>query len=167
MLTQRGRYALKALIYLAQTEGSERPRQIGAIAAEEQIPRKFLEAILVDLKRARLVESVRGQAGGYRLARPAEEIMFGDIIRATDGPLALVPCVSKLFYRRCDDCVDEATCAIRHVMAGVRDTVSGILDQTSLADAIRVGAGERAPHAGDGADGADAADAKDAAETLA
>lgn len=147
MLTQRGRYALKALICLAHAAEEERPKQIGAIAADEQIPRKFLEAILVDLKRARLVESVRGQAGGYRLARAPEEIMFGDIIRATDGPLALVPCVSKLFYRRCEDCVDEATCAIRHVMAGVRDNVSNILDQTSLADALRIGSGERSPEA--------------------
>jgi Rrf2 family protein len=138
LLSQRARYALKALVHLARQDSSEGPRQIAVIAASEQIPRKFLEAILVDLKRARLVESVRGQAGGYHLARPAEEISFGDIIRATDGPLALVPCVSKAFYRRCDDCHDEATCAIRHIMADVREGVSAILDQTSLAEATAI-----------------------------
>jgi Rrf2 family protein len=135
LLSQRARYALKALLYLARDETDDAPRQIGTIAASERIPRKFLEAILVDLKRARLVDSVRGQAGGYRLAQPAAQITFGDIIRATDGPLALVPCVSKLFYQRCLDCHDEATCAIRHIMAGVREEVSSILDQTSLAQA--------------------------------
>lgn len=138
MLSQRARYALKALLHLARARGSDAPRQIAVIAASEQIPRKFLEAILVDLKRAGLVESIRGHTGGYRLARAPQEISFGDIIRATDGPLALVPCVSKLFYRRCEDCHDEATCAIRHIMAGVREGVSGILDQTSLADAAKL-----------------------------
>ena len=134
MLSQRGRYALKALTHISRADGAE-PRQITAIAEAENIPRKFLEAILVDLKRAHLVESVRGKNGGYRLARPAEAISFSDIIRATDGPLALVPCVSKLFYRRCDDCPDEASCAIRHIMANVRDQVCTILDNTTLASA--------------------------------
>jgi Rrf2 family protein len=138
LLSQRARYALKALLHLARDRDSDGLRQIGAIAAGEQIPRKFLEAILVDLKHAGLVESVRGHNGGYRLARSPKEITFGDIIRALDGPLALVPCVSKLFYRRCEDCRDEATCAIRHIMAGVREGVSNILDQTSLLDAAKL-----------------------------
>ena len=136
MLSQRARYALKALINLAHVAPGDPPRQISTIAADERISRKFLEAILANLKRARLVESLRGQSGGYRLARPADEITFGDIIRATDGPLALVPCVSKLFYRRCVDCHDEATCAIRYIMASVREGVSDILDRTSLAQAV-------------------------------
>jgi Rrf2 family protein len=134
LLSNRGRYALKALTYLARSEGDEAV-QSGLIAETEGMPRKFLEAILTDLKRARLVESTRGSRGGYRLARPPAEITFGDIIRATDGPLALVPCVSKLFYRRCDDCHDENLCAVRKIMAGVRDEVAGILDNTTLADA--------------------------------
>lgn len=143
MLSQRGRYALKALTFLARSGGE--PGQVTAIAEAENIPRKFLEAIMSDLRRANLVISQRGKFGGYVLARPAEAIMFGDIMRATDGPLALVPCASKQFYRRCDDCVDEATCAIRRVMAGVREEVSAILDRTSLAHAAAMGPGQDMP----------------------
>ena len=134
MLSQRGRYALKALINLARSDASA--RQVSAIAAEEKIPRKFLEAIMSDLRKAHLVESARGKLGGYRLARPADVITFGQVIRITDGPLALVPCVSQNFYRRCDDCVDEATCTLRRVMGRVRNEVSEILDRTTLADAL-------------------------------
>jgi len=89
-----------------------------------------------ELRRAGLVESARGKLGGYRLARPADLITFGEIIRITDGPLALAPCVSRNFYRRCDDCADEATCALRRVLARVRNEASEILDQTTLADAL-------------------------------
>jgi Rrf2 family protein len=143
VLSQRGRYALKALTYLARA--GNKPGQVIAIAEAENIPRKFLEAIMSDLRRANLVASLRGKFGGYILARAAEDIMFGDIIRATDGPLALVPCASKAFYRRCDDCTDEATCAIRKVMADVRDEVSAILDRTSLAQAAAIGQEQDAP----------------------
>lgn len=134
MLSQRGRYALKALTHMARVHGGD-PCQVTAIAEAETIPRKFLEAIMSDLRRANLVNSVRGKFGGYVLARSPDEIMFGDIIRATDGPLALVPCVSKKFYRRCEDCVSEELCVIRKVMAGVREEVSAILDRTSIAQA--------------------------------
>ena len=134
MLSQRGRYALKALIHLGRSGGE--PRGVTAIAAEEQIPRKYLEAIMSELRRAELVESTRGWSGGYRLARPADLITFGEVIRLTDGPLALLPCASRNFYKRCEDCVDEAACAIRRVMATVRNEVADILDRTTLADAI-------------------------------
>ena len=134
LLSQRGRYALKALINLARGHGSA--RQVSAIAADENIPRKFLEAIMSDMRKAQLVESARGKTGGYRLARPADVITFGQVIRITDGPLALVPCVSQNFYRRCDDCADEAACTLRRVMARVRSEVSEILDRTTLADAL-------------------------------
>ena len=134
MLSQRGRYALKAMMNLARGDASA--HQVSAIAAEENIPRKFLEAIMSELRRAGLVESARGKLGGYRLARPADLITFGEIIRITDGPLALAPCVSRNFYRRCDDCADEATCALRRVLARVRNEASEILDQTTLADAL-------------------------------
>ena len=145
MLSQRGRYALKALLHLARSEGGA-PRQTGAIAAAERIPRKFLEAILTDLVRHGFVRSVRGRHGGFQLARPAEAITFGDVIRITDGPLALLPCVSKSFYERCEDCTDEATCALRRVMAEVREQVSGILDGRTIADAIRDGfSGDETP----------------------
>jgi Rrf2 family protein len=136
VLSQRGRYALKAMINLARADAS---RQVSGISAEENIPRKFLEAIMSELRRAGLVESARGKTGGYRLARPADLITFGEVIRLTDGPLALAPCVSRNFYKRCDDCVDEATCTLRRVLARVRNEASEILDQTTLADALRAG----------------------------
>ena len=135
MLSQRCRYALKALINLAKADGA--PRGVSLIAAEENIPRKFLEAIMSDLRRGDLVDSARGKMGGYRLAKPSDLITFGQIIRLTDGPLALLPCVSHNFYRRCDDCPDEAACVLRRIMADVRSEVSEILDRTTLADVLR------------------------------
>jgi Rrf2 family protein len=134
MLSQRGRYALKALLNLARSDGS--PKDVGKVSAEEKIPRKFLEAIMSDLRRARLVESTRGKFGGYRLARPADLITFGEVMRVTNGPLALISCASRAFYRRCDDCPDEAACILRRVMGSVRDEVSEILDRTTLANAL-------------------------------
>jgi Rrf2 family protein len=136
MLSQRGRYALKALLHLASA-GGVAPRQASAIATSENIPRKFLEAILTELVRAGIVQSVRGKYGGYRLARTPGDITFGEVIRITDGPLALLPCVSKQFYQRCEDCTDEATCALRRVMADVREQVSSVLDSRTLAEALR------------------------------
>jgi len=134
VLSQRGRYALKAMINLARSDVPA--RQVSVIAADEKIPRKFLEAIMSELRRAGLVDSARGKLGGYRLARPADLITFGEVIRLTDGPLALAPCVSRNFYRRCDDCADEATCILRRVLARVRNEASEILDRTTLADAL-------------------------------
>ena len=134
MLSQRGRYAIKALLNLAVSSGGA--RQVSAIAAEERIPRKFLEAIMSDLRRAGFVESLRGKQGGYKLKRPADLITFGDIIRTTDGPLALVPCASRAFYKRCDDCTDEETCILRKVLGAVRNEASEILDPTTQADAL-------------------------------
>jgi len=134
LLSQRGRYALKALLNLARNGDS--PRQVSILSVDEQIPRKFLEAIMSDLRRARLVDSTRGPLGGYRLARPANMITFGDIMRVTDGPLALLPCVSRNFYQRCDDCSDETTCVLRRVFHAVRNEVSDILDRTTLQDAL-------------------------------
>ncbi len=133
MLTQRSRYALRALIFIARSGGIE-PVPISAIAADQQLPRKFLEAILLDLKNGGLVNSYRGKMGGYRLARPAGQISFGEIIRLIEGPLALVPCVSVSAYQRCTDCFEETTCVIRKVMLTVREQTANILDTTSLAD---------------------------------
>lgn len=135
MLSQKGRYALKALTQLTRGERNV-PAHVKSIAEAQNIPYKFLEGIMSDLRRANLVVSVRGKHGGYILARAPDEIMFGDVIRAIDGPLAMVPCASINFYRRCDDCDDEATCAIRRVLSGVRNEVSEILDKTSLAQAV-------------------------------
>jgi len=137
MLSQRSRYALRALTHLAEcSPGALVP--VADIAAGQRVPRKFLELILLDLKGAGLIESHRGRAGGYRLARPAREISFGAVIRLLDGPLALVPCASQTAYRACGDCVDEATCAIRRVLGRVRDEAARILDAFTLEDARSV-----------------------------
>lgn len=133
MLTQRSRYALRALIFIARANGVA-PVPISMIAADQKLPRKFLEAILLELKNGGLVTSYRGKLGGYRLARPAGQISFGEIIRQIEGPLALVPCVSVSAYQRCVDCFEEATCVIRKTMIEVREQTANILDHTSLAD---------------------------------
>jgi Rrf2 family protein len=135
MLSQKARYALHALIVLAEHGGRE-PLMIADIAKEAQVPRKFLEQILLSLKRRGIVQSVRGRAGGYRLGRSAKEISFADVIRETDGPLALSPCVSVTAYHKCPDCVDEATCAIRKVLLAARDATAEVLESRSLAQAV-------------------------------
>ena len=135
MLSQKARYALRALFVLSKSEPNK-PVLIGEIAAEAKIPRKFLEQILVELKRHGLVYSQRGKYGGYYLSRAPDRIAFADVIRAMDGPLALTPCASVTAYRRCDDCVDEETCSIRKVLLVVRDATAGILEGCTLADAL-------------------------------
>ncbi|MDP1027879.1 Rrf2 family transcriptional regulator [Sphingomonas sp. KR1UV-12] len=135
MLTQRSRYGLRAMLFLARQPVDGPPTPMARIAVEANVPRKFLELILADLRDASLVLSHRGKLGGYYLARPAHLISLGDIIRVIEGPLALVPCVSRTAYRRCLDCKSEADCAIRHAMMRVRDETARILDGTSLADA--------------------------------
>jgi Rrf2 family protein len=136
MLTQRSRYGLRALLLLAREPRDGPPIPMSRIASEAQVPRKFLEIILADLKNAKLVASTRGKQGGFHLARPAHLISFGDIIRVIEGPLALIPCVSRTAYKRCKDCKDEATCEIRRAMLIVRDDTARILDGTSLADSL-------------------------------
>jgi Rrf2 family protein len=134
MLSQKTRYALRALLHLAEAEAG-RSVQAAEIAQMQQVPRKYLELILLDLKKAGFITSRRGPGGGYVLAKPPADISFADVLRATEGPIALVPCASLNFYARCGDCHDEATCAIRRVMAQVREDTVRTLSQTSLADA--------------------------------
>ena len=134
MLSQKARYALHALIVLAQHDGEE-PMQIADVATEARVPRKFLEQILVDLKRRGIVRSQRGRAGGYFIGKPAKEITFADVIRTIDGPLALAPCVSVTAYHKCDDCVDEATCSIRKVLMAARDATADVLESRNIAQA--------------------------------
>ena len=136
MLTQRSRYALRAMLFLATQPPGGPPVPMNRIAVAANVPRKFLELILADLREAGFLLSHRGKAGGYCLARRPHLISLGEIIRVIEGPLALVPCVSRTAYRPCNDCRDEATCAIRHAMARVRDETARILDGTSLADAL-------------------------------
>ena len=135
MLTQRSRYALRAMLFLAEQPLGCPPVAMTRIAAGATVPRKFLELILADLREAGFLLSYRGKMGGYLLAKPARLISMGEIIRVIEGPLALVPCVSRTAYRRCLDCRSEADCAIRLAMLRVRDETARILDGTSLADA--------------------------------
>lgn len=134
MLSQRGRYALKAAIYLARA--APHTCAVSTIAEAENIPRKFLEVVMGELRKAGLVEAQVGKGGGYRLARPGDAITFGEIVRVTDGPLALVACASQTAYAPCKDCLDETTCALRRVMMRVRAQVSDVLDHVTLADAL-------------------------------
>jgi Rrf2 family protein len=135
MLSMKAKYALKALIVLARHRDSQ--LQARAIAAEARIPPKFLEAILTELKNRGILDSRRGTAGGFRLARDARRIMAGDIIRMMDGPLAPIRCASLTAYRRCDDCPDEKSCTLHSLMQDVRAAMSGVLDKCSIRDLAR------------------------------
>jgi len=135
MLSQKARYALHALIVLAE-HGGEEPLQIADIAKEARVPRKFLEQILLDLKKRGIVRSLRGRAGGYLIGKAPKDISFADVIRVIDGPLALAPCVSVTAYHKCEDCVDEATCAIRKVLLAARDATVDVLESRNLAQAV-------------------------------
>lgn len=143
MMSQKARYALRALLALARLPVDE-TLMISEIASRERIPRKFLEQILLDLKHQGLVRSRRGKFGGYGLLKPAEEITFGQVVRCIDGPIAPLPCLSRTAYRRCDDCRDEASCELRHVFAKAHAATSRILDGTTLADALADTPGEAA-----------------------
>jgi Rrf2 family protein len=137
-LTKRGEYALRAMIDLgiAQEVGRSMLR-IAEIAEKENIPIKFLEAILVQLKDAGYLDSKRGQQGGYFLARPMSDITIGDVVRKVDGPLAPIPCVSQNFYERCS-CPDEQHCGLRMLMLDVRNAIANILDRYTLAQTVEV-----------------------------
>lgn len=124
-------YALNALQYLVR-QPKDRPVLIAEIAEQEGIPQKFLELILLELKKDGILGSKKGKGGGYYLARPADTITLGQIIRKMEGPLAMRPCVSQTAYRRCDECKDERTCGLRMVMKEVRDRTVEILDRTTL-----------------------------------
>ncbi len=137
MLSKKAKYALKALLYLTKKADSGLVL-ISDIANEERIPRKFLEAILVDLKTQGILQSVRGKNGGYTLAKNPSQVSVGNIIRMIDGPLAAIPCVSHLYYRKCDECLNEETCEIRLVMKKVRDATASILDTTYLSDLTKI-----------------------------
>lgn len=132
MITQKTRYALRSLLFLVE-QGGGGPVQLGRIAETQRIPPKYLELIMLDLKKAGLVKSIRGPKGGYRLSREPAQISFGEIVRAMEGPIALVPCASVNFYAPCGDCHDEATCAIRRAFTVLRDQSTAVLDAISLA----------------------------------
>lgn len=131
MLSKRAKYGIRALVHLAQMKG-EGPIQIRDISEQLGIPRKFLEAILLDLRNDGILQSRKGKEGGYLMERSPDTITLGRVIRLIDGPLAAVPCVSQTAYARCDDCPNERECVIRWIMKDVRDSTAKILDQTTL-----------------------------------
>jgi Rrf2 family protein len=134
-LSLRGEYTLRALLALGKSHG-QTVQRIHAISHEQNIPKRFLEQILNDLKSAGFVESKRGVAGGYRLAKPADQILLSEVIRHVEGALAPVSCVSERFYQKCS-CPDEQKCAIRSVMKEVREAIVNILANTTVADLSR------------------------------
>ncbi len=136
MISKKTKYALNSLVYLAKNNGKG-PILINDLAKSEGLPRKFLEAILLELKNKGFLQSRRGKTGGYLLGKPPEKIILGDVIRVLEGPLAPVSCVSQTAYQKCEECKDENCCGIRIVMKDVRDAIANILDKTSLADVLK------------------------------
>ena len=144
MITQKAKYAFKALFHLAGRPGGQ-PVQIEDIAAGAGVPRRFLEHILLDLKKKGVVASRRGRAGGYVLLKQPSELTIGAILRAVDGPMAPLTCISQTAYRRCSDCRDEKTCAVRRLFADTYAATLLLMEGTTLADAL---AGRPAAEAG-------------------
>jgi len=136
MLSQKARYALRALVELARAgEGAQ--LTAGEMASRADAPRKFLEAILLELSRRRIVISRRGKFGGYSLAMPAQSISFAEVIRSIDGPLALAPCASVTAFRKCEDCEDLETCVLRPALIKARDATAAVLEAYTLAVAVK------------------------------
>lgn len=138
MLTAKAKYGLKAMVHLA-TLKPETSALIADIATANGIPKKFLDSILNELRQAGFLKSKTGRGGGYMLARGADDIIVGDIIRQLDGPLAAVPCVSRNFYAPCQDCQSEADCKIHLLMLEAREAIAQVLDKTTLAQMERLG----------------------------
>jgi Rrf2 family protein len=136
MISQKAKYALRALIALARSQVPDDVQLISDIAEQQRIPKKFLEQILLDLKHHGIVMSRRGKAGGYMLLKSPDMITFGEILRIIDGPTAPLPCLSRMAYRRCEDCREEKNCEVRRVFARVADATRAVLDDTTIADCI-------------------------------
>lgn len=135
MLSKKTKYGLKALAYLGSQKGKN-PIQISEIAEHENISQKFLESILLSLRKTGFLGSKKGKGGGYYLLRPPEEISMIDVMRVLEGPIAMVPCVSLNFYETCDDCPDEQNCAVHKLMLQVRDSALEVYRKNSLKDII-------------------------------
>ncbi|WP_378948765.1 RrF2 family transcriptional regulator [Paracoccus sp. R86501] len=138
MITQKMKYALKALLVLGDEARSPAPQPltIEMIAKRSGAPKRFLEQILLEIRNAGLVASVRGRAGGYSLIKPASDISISELLRLIDGPIAPLPCLSRRAYQRCDDCTDEATCRLRKVFAEVFWSYLILIESLSLADML-------------------------------
>jgi Rrf2 family protein len=135
MISKKTKYGLKALTYLARQENNQ-PVQIGVISKSENISQKFLESILLTLKKNGFLGSKKGKGGGYYLLKDPKDIKMSAIMRILEGPIAMVPCVSLNFYEKCDDCPDENACAVHKLMIEVRDSTLNIFNNKSLADLI-------------------------------
>lgn len=135
MLSKRTKYGLKALAYIARHDGDSLV-QIGTIAASENIPHKFLESILLTLKKSGFLGAKKGKGGGYYLLKEASEVKMTEIIRTLEGPIAMLPCVSLNYYEKCDDCPDEDACSVHKLMIQVRDNTLQILRNNTLADLV-------------------------------
>src|SRR5580658_5985371 len=138
MLTAKGKYSLKALAHLAALD-SQAMTQAGDIAKTNAIPKKFLDAILGELRNAGIVQSQKGPGGGYRRSRGPGEMRRGQLTRTSDGPLAPIACASRTAYQPCRDCSDVKACSVRLMMTKVRDAISDVLDSVTLADMIAKG----------------------------
>lgn len=141
MLTKKAKYGLKAMVDLAGLEPGK-SAFVADVAERNAIPKKFLDAILGELRNAGLLTSKKGKAGGYMLAKPADVITIGMIVRTLDGPLAPIACASRSAYVPCDDCQDVRACQIRLMMTDVRDAISKILDEQSLSELRDIGKSE-------------------------
>jgi len=133
MLSKKTKYGLKALTYIARQDGNK-PVQVGEIAKSEQIPQKFLESILLTLRKSGCLGSKKGKHGGYYLIKKPSDIIMADVMRVLEGPIAMVPCVSLNFYEKCDDCPDEHQCSVNKLMIQVRDNTLEVLRNTTLED---------------------------------
>ncbi|MBS1729328.1 MAG: Rrf2 family transcriptional regulator [Bacteroidetes bacterium] len=137
MISRKTKYAINALVYLARQNKDREPIQISKISECENIPRKFLEAILLDLRNAGILQSRKGKFGGYYLQKPPSEINMATIMRLFDGPIAMLPCLATNNYEKCDECTDEETCGIRDVFSEVRMETLRILSNATLADIVK------------------------------
>ncbi|MCX2743546.1 Rrf2 family transcriptional regulator [Mangrovivirga sp. M17] len=131
MLSKKAKYAINALVFLAKKKG-EGPVQISHIAESEKIPQKFLEAILLDMKRAGILRSKKGKGGGYFLFKEPSEVNMAEVMRLFDGAIAFLPCVTYKYYERCEECKDEETCGIRDVFLNVRNATVELLKNATL-----------------------------------
>jgi len=136
VLTNKGKYGLKAIVHLARLEAGE-TAQVADVALKNNIPKKFLDAILLDLRNAGMLRSKKGPGGGYALAKPARSIKVGAVIRALEGPIAPIACASRSAFRACEDCCDIDSCPVRSVMSDVRDAIAGVVDATTIADLVQ------------------------------
>ena len=135
MLSKKTKYGLKALAFLASKDTRE-PVQIAEIASHENISQKFLESILLSLRKTGFLGSKKGKGGGYYLIKDPSEILMTSVIRVLEGPIAMVPCVSLNFYEKCDDCPDENACVVHNLMIQVRDSALKVYRNNTLADII-------------------------------